>query len=653
MAGFRSDMDKTGEAMQRMAKGALVAAAGIAGSFYVAKRGFDYVTKAAMKQEDALFLLEAALKAAGEYTDEAMRGFEAFAASIQKATVYGDEEVLALMQLMKSLGVTSSGLEQATRMAIGLAAATGRDVRSMGMYIALAQQGEFTMLRRFIPALRKTTDATEQLRIMTEFCAGGFKIAEAQAETTSGSLKQMWMAVGDLAEAMGKPFLDTMAEDADNLKTAIEGSTKAVEEWEETITSDFVKPLNQKIYPALKVVITTAGYLVSGIHTVRAAFTQLSGGAFVAAGGIIIAFGEIESALEKLNKVAAKSWLGKKLDLPVIDKAAGISALGKALIEEGKALDKAAGEMMLDLPSLKIAEGFKKFDKIIEESRAPKKLSIEEQYEEVLRKKIAMFDEELAANQKKIDTLKQTEGFYLEATTEAHRKAAGEIDKVWTEMWLKEEEKAYHAMRAPIIEAERLAEESAERRKRIAEDIALSMASSWSNAIDQMMFESKKFWDAMEEMARSLLREITRIIMYKTFAEPMAYNIMGLEAPGGGPNLGRLLLSGITGLFGGGPTAAAAEAPYVAAYGAPWTTVQHGGEVTKTGLAVIHKGEKYSGVGGGGGNLDVHIHNEGEGKFEISEVEEYAISDQRIIDVTIRAAAEYGPYRRSIRQVSR
>jgi len=437
MAGFRSDMDKTGEAMKRMATGAL-AIVGLGGGLYGVKRGFDYVTKAAMKQEDALFLLEAALRATEEYSAETMKGFEAFAASIQKATIYGDEEVLALMQLMKSLGVTSSGLEQATRMAIGLAAATGRDVKSMSMYIALAQQGEFTMLRRYIPALRKTTDATEQLQIITEFCARGFKIAEAQAETTSGSLKQMWMAVGDLAEAMGKPFLDTMAKDADTLKTAIEGSTKAVEEWEETITSDFVKPIEQKIYPAIKVVITTFGYLVSGVHTVRAAFTQLSGGAFVAAGGIIIAFGEIESALEKLNNIAAKSWLGRKLDLPVREKGAEISAWGRALIEEGKALDKAAGEMMLDLPSLKIAEGFKKYDKILEESRAPEKLSIEEQYEEVLRKKMAMVDEELAANQKKIDALKQTEGFYLEATTEAHHKAAGEIDKIWTEMWLKD-----------------------------------------------------------------------------------------------------------------------------------------------------------------------------------------------------------------------
>jgi len=623
MAGFRRDMDKTGEAMDRMAKGALAAAAGLAAGFYVAKRGFDYVTTAAMKQEDAVFLLEAALKSAGEYTAEAMEGFEAFAASIQKATVYGDEEVLALMQLMKSLGVTSNKLEQATRMAIGLAAATGRDVKSMSMYIALAQQGEFTMLRRYIPALRSTTDATEQLRIITEFAARGFEIAKAKAETTSGSLSKMWNAVSDLAEAMGKPFLDTMAEDADNLKTAIEGSTKAIEEWEETITSDFVKPLEQKMYPALKVVIKTFGYLMSGIQTVRAAFTQLSGGAFVAAGGIVIAIGEIKSALEKLDNIAAKSWLGKKLDLPVREKGAEISAWGRALIEEGKALDKAAGEMMLDLPSLKIAEGFKKYDKILEESRAPEKLSIEEQYEEVLRKKMGMIDEELAANQKKIDALKQTEGFYLEATTEAHHKAADEIDKIWTEMWLKEEEKAYHAMRAPIIEAEEIARASAERRKRIAEDIALSMASSFANAFDQMMFEGKKFWDAMEDMARSLLRDIIKIIMYKKLAEPLAYGIMGLPVP-----------AQEGGVFTRPTLVQAGEVPeaFVPLSGGRSIPVEMRG-------------------GGGGGNLDIHIHNEGSEKLEISSVEEYAISDQRIIDVAMRAAETHGPYRRSIKQI--
>ena len=236
MASFRRDMDNTGQAMKRMAMGALASVGGL----YALKKGFDYVTKAAMKQEDALFLLEAALRAADEYTDKTMKGFEAFAASIQQATIYGDEEVLALMQLMKSLGVTSAALEKATRMAIGLAAATGRDVKSMSMYIALAQQGEFTMLRRYIPALRSTTDATEQLRIITEFAARGFEIAEAKAETASGSIKQMWNAVSDLAEVAGKPILEPMAGDADTAKWMIEKLTEAIKKNNEAMEEGLI-----------------------------------------------------------------------------------------------------------------------------------------------------------------------------------------------------------------------------------------------------------------------------------------------------------------------------------------------------------------------------------------------------------------------------
>jgi len=230
MAGFRRDMDTTSRAMKRMATSAL-AAAGLGGGIYALKRSFDYVTRAAMKQEDALFLLEAALKTAGEYSVGTMRKFEEFAASIQQLTVYGDEEVLALMQLMKSLGVTSNSLEQATRMAIGLAAATGRDVRSMSMYIALAQQGEFTMLRRYIPALRSTTDATEQLRIITEFAAAGFEIAKAKAETASGAISQMKNAYSDAAEVIGDSFLPSMKEMAKRQKMFLEENRGALKNY--------------------------------------------------------------------------------------------------------------------------------------------------------------------------------------------------------------------------------------------------------------------------------------------------------------------------------------------------------------------------------------------------------------------------------------
>ena len=199
--------------------------------------------------------------------------------------------------------------------------------------------------------------------------------------------------------------------------------------------------------------------------------------------------------------------------------------------------------------------------------------------------------------------------------TAEHIKAANEIEEVWREMWVREQETAYHAMRAPIIAAEKQAMESAERRKRIAEDIATAMASSWSGAIDSMMFEGKKFWDAMKDMARDLIRTIAQIIIYKKIAEPMAYGIMGLPVP----------------------------------------TAQHGGEVTKTGLAVIHKGETYSGVNGGygRGNLEVHIHNEGSEKLDISSAQEYMVSDRRIVDVTTKALTTNKRFQNSIKQAAR
>lgn len=193
-------------------------------------------TKAAMKQEDAMFGLAAALAVTGDYSDKVMGQFKRFAASIQEVTKYGDEEVLTLMALMKNLGVTSEKLGEATKMAIGMAAATGRDVNSMAMYIALAQQGEFTMLRRYIPALRATTDETEQLAIITEFAARGFKIAQAQAETTTGALKQMWNALGDIAEVIGAPLLKGLKETAIGIRNWAKRNEAAIAWWAERVT---------------------------------------------------------------------------------------------------------------------------------------------------------------------------------------------------------------------------------------------------------------------------------------------------------------------------------------------------------------------------------------------------------------------------------
>jgi len=183
--------------------GKAIAAVGGAAAVFTLVNMTKQFVGLAMAQQDAEIAMSAALKVTGEYTEKLDNQFKSFASSIQKVTTLGDEEVLKLMALQKNLGVSTDRLEEATKMSIGLAAATGRNAESMAMYVALAEKGEFTMLRRYIPALRATTDKTEQLKILTDFCARGFEVAKSKTETFSGALKQTSNTFGDLREKIG------------------------------------------------------------------------------------------------------------------------------------------------------------------------------------------------------------------------------------------------------------------------------------------------------------------------------------------------------------------------------------------------------------------------------------------------------------------
>ncbi len=195
-----------------------------------------YATYAAMKQEVAEKRLAGALRMAGEYTQEAMQGLKDYAVSLQRVTTYGDESTLGLMQLAKSLGVSKGGLKDAAKMAIGLASALGRDAKSMMQYIALAKQGEFTMLRRYIPALRKTTDLTEQLAIVTAVANKGFGVEMAWAlKSGSGALAQTKNAVGDVAEKFGKAFLPIIKETRTAMLNWIDKNEDGIQGWARTV----------------------------------------------------------------------------------------------------------------------------------------------------------------------------------------------------------------------------------------------------------------------------------------------------------------------------------------------------------------------------------------------------------------------------------
>jgi len=586
---FKAAFDK----MVRIAKWGALAIAG----------ALTLATRAAMKQQDAVFLLTAALKIAGEWTQTIENRFRAFAASIQKATIYGDEEVLALMQLQKSLGVTADKLELAAKQAIGLATATGRDIRSMAMYIALAQQGEFTMLRRYIPALRATTDETEQLEIITRVCAEGFKLAEERAKTTSGGLKQMWNALGDVSEKIGGALLPAITDSAKAIKEWAKNNEDAIGRWAETTVAyityakdvfiEFLKFMRSDFGAGIKLGLDVGIILLKGFG--KSIVIILEFAAVKAADAFITVFGDTIAA--QFEKLAEKLKYYKPLE------AWGLRGIAKRIKEAKEPTAIAPVE-----PRLKQVLGQTR-DELM--GMTPPKLLVGVD----------------AASERLIISLK----------------SIGQTAK-------EQQEPMEEAFVGTLQKAKEVAKEVTEELGRVQADMAAGMARSFSEAIDKMIFESKRLSDALKDMGRAILRMITEIVMYESLARPLAEFITGKE---GKPGFAQVALGAVAGgigsLFGPGAGTVGAEMSAQAKPGY-YESAQHGGYVEKTGWAKIHKGETYSGVNGSYGKSTVNVYNTISDRVEV-EVEEYMQSDQRIIDVSMKAAGTDSLYRRSIRGV--
>jgi hypothetical protein len=159
-------------------------------------------------QEKAVKKLNAVLSVNGDNVEKLMPKYKAFASEIQKQTTYGDESTLAMMAQIRNLGVMPDKMEKATKGAIGLATALDMDAKTSARYTALAMQGEYTILQRYVPALRTATTQAEKQKIVMDLMNKGYQQAQAETETLTGAQAQMGNTWGDTQEKFGK-FLVT------------------------------------------------------------------------------------------------------------------------------------------------------------------------------------------------------------------------------------------------------------------------------------------------------------------------------------------------------------------------------------------------------------------------------------------------------------
>ena len=173
--------------------------------------------KAFGDQEKAEFKLRAALQANGREVNKLFDDYKAFASGLQDVTVVGDETSLAMLQVAENMGLTGESAKRAVRNAIGLSSAFGIATQSAMRYTAMLEQGDTTMLNRYIPTLRGIEDETERVAAAQQILSNGFQTALAEADTFSGQMQQLTNNFGDFQEVVGQvvaesllPFTDTL-----------------------------------------------------------------------------------------------------------------------------------------------------------------------------------------------------------------------------------------------------------------------------------------------------------------------------------------------------------------------------------------------------------------------------------------------------------
>ena len=154
-------------------------------------------------QEKATRALASSLAAAGDDAATLVPKLKAVASAIQDETGADDDAVVAGMARLRLLGVTSDKLGDAARATIALKS-VGLEETAAQKAVAMAMQGSYDMLNRYVPALRTAKDETEKARIVNELFAKGYEQQKAVLNTTSGAWAALKGRIGDAWEEIGK-----------------------------------------------------------------------------------------------------------------------------------------------------------------------------------------------------------------------------------------------------------------------------------------------------------------------------------------------------------------------------------------------------------------------------------------------------------------
>jgi len=169
----------------------------------------DTIDKA-KEQEKAEIAMEAALKTTGREITKNSEHYRRYASSIQKVTMFGDEEILKSQALLLQLtDLRKDGIDKATEAAVGLATVYDQDLSAATVLVGKALAGNFGALSRYGIQVDKNLSASEkQVSLLEQL---GVMYGRAKEETLSfaGIQKQLTNLWGDMQEQLGEAVTES------------------------------------------------------------------------------------------------------------------------------------------------------------------------------------------------------------------------------------------------------------------------------------------------------------------------------------------------------------------------------------------------------------------------------------------------------------
>ena len=238
------------------------------------------------------------------------------------------------------MGLTGEAAKRAAKNALALSAARGIGAQGAIRMMISLEQGHAEMLGRFFPVLRDLKDKNEKAAKAQELLSNMFVIAEEEAKSFDGQMRQLKNELGDTGEMFGKIIADQMKPYIQYMREA----NKWIQQTSDSTKLWLVALGNVVLYAGP--VLVTVGELTRGVEGLVRGWEVFATQAPQLAGALSNIFSV--SNMAKAGLSALTAVVAYELTRAFMDPINGIDDFNRALKESAK--------LATDLDS-KIAKG--------------------------------------------------------------------------------------------------------------------------------------------------------------------------------------------------------------------------------------------------------------------------------------------------------